>query len=192
MATISSLTKELNIKIVYYGTGMSGKTTNLRYLHKALPKAIAGEMISLDTEEERTLFFDFLPMELGELHGFKIRLHLYTVPGQVFYEATRELVLQNADGVVFVVDSQKHRLEENLESLESLERNLKKQGLDIQAMPLTLQYNKRDLETAEDIEVLDKLINRYRTRALPAVASTGDGVFQTLKDVSQKVIQTLS
>ncbi len=191
MATINTINNEINIKIVYYGPGLSGKTTNLRYIYQNVPQNLVSEMISLDTPEERTLFFDFLPMELGFVHGFKIRLLLYTVPGQTYYESSRELVLRNCDGIIFVVDSQLEQFEANIESLASMRRNLLAQGMNITQIPWIIQYNKRDLKNILDIPVLERKINHFGVESFEAVAKTGKGVFPTIKNISKLVIRKL-
>jgi hypothetical protein len=186
MPTINHLEKEINLKIVYYGPGLSGKTTNLKFLHHVLPPDLTGEMISLETAEERTLFFDFMRVDIGTIYGFKIRLRLYTVPGQNYYEKSRELVLRNADGIVFVADSQRLRREENLESMESMWRHLKE--LHIEGIPWIIQYNKRDLDEIEDIATLESLLNPNAVDAHQAVAKDGHGVKDTINNISKKVI----
>lgn len=191
MATINTINNEINIKIVYYGPGLSGKTTNLRHIYQNVPQNLVSEMISLDTPEERTLFFDFLPMELGFVHGFKIRLLLYTVPGQTYYESSRELVLRNCDGIIFVVDSQLEQFEANIESLASMQRNLLAQGMNITQIPWIIQYNKRDLKNILGIPVLERKINHFGVESFEAVAKTGKGVFQTIKNISKLVIRKL-
>jgi len=192
MPLVNYSTREITCKIVYYGPGRSGKTTNLQYVHAAVPDDRKGAMVSLATETDRTLFFDFLPLDLGSVSGFRTRLQLYTVPGQVYYNATRKLVLRGADGVVFVADSQPEQLEENLESLRNLHENLLEQGLDIREMPLVLQYNKRDLPGVLSIEALDEALNFRGLPAFPAVAVTGKGVFDTLRAISELVLRRLS
>src|SRR3712207_5800258 len=159
MALINVAAREIHCKIVYYGPGMGGKTSNLQYIHSAVPRDVKGELLSIATESERTLFFDFLPLDLGKVRGFQTRLHLYTVPGQVIYDRTRVAVLNGADGVVFVADSDQSRLEEDVESLRELGRNLQKQGKRVQDFPVVLQYNKRDLPTALPVPVLDQYLN---------------------------------
>src|SRR5499425_1061230 len=182
MSFINYSSREINCKIVYYGPGLCGKTTNLQYIYNKTNPEAKGKMISLATETERTLFFDFLPLSLGEIRGFKTRFHLYTVPGQVFYDASRKLILKGVDGVVFVADSQIERLEANQESLDNLRDNLKEQCYDIEKIPLVMQYNKRDLPNASPVEELTKLLN-YRARPeFLATATNGFGVFDTLKE----------
>ena len=191
MSFINYSSKEINCKIVYYGPGLCGKTTNLQFIYGKTNPAAKGKMISLATETERTLFFDFLPLTLGDIKGFKVRFHLYTVPGQIFYDASRKLILKGVDGVVFVADSQIERMEANIESLENLAINLKEQGYDIEKVPLVIQYNKRDLPNAAPLEELQNLINPKKMTEYEACASTGEGVFETLKGVSKLVLTEL-
>lgn len=191
MSFINYSSREINCKIVYYGPGLCGKTTNLQYIYNKTSPTAKGKMISLATETERTLFFDFLPLSLGEIRGFKTRFHLYTVPGQVFYDASRKLILKHVDGVVFVADSQEERMEANQESLENLRDNLKEQSYDIEKIPLVIQYNKRDLPNAASMEELSRTINYLKRPEFPAVATTGDGVFDTLKEIAKGVLQVL-
>ncbi len=196
MALINIAAREIHCKIVYYGPGLSGKTTNLKYIHSQVPKEAKGELLSIATETERTLFFDFLPLDLGRVRGFQTRFHLYTVPGQVLYERTRVAVLNGADGVVFVADSQRNKLEENVRSLQELARNITRQGKRFADFPVVLQYNKRDLPNALPVAVLDRYL-RYRTgdgnlvERFEAIATTGKGVFDTLKAISKLVISKL-
>ena len=182
---------QMAAKIVYYGPGLCGKTTNLQYVYAKTNPDSKGKMISLATETERTLFFDFLPLSLGEIRGFKTRFHLYTVPGQVFYDASRKLILKGVDGVVFVADSQLERMEANLESLENLRVNLAEQGYDLDRLPYVVQYNKRDLPSAVSIEELHRALNPKNVPEYPAVAPTGVGVFDTLKSVAKLVLTEL-
>ena len=191
MSFINYSSKEINCKIVYYGPGLCGKTTNLQYVYNKTNPAAKGKMISLATETERTLFFDFLPLTLGEIKGFKVRFHLYTVPGQIFYDASRKLILKGVDGVVFVADSQEERLESNIESFENLAINLKEQGYDLDKIPYVIQYNKRDLPNAASIEELRNLLNPKGVLEFEAVAATGEGVFETLKGVAKLVLTEL-
>jgi len=184
--------REINCKLVYYGPGLSGKTTNLEVVHKKAPASKKGELTSIATEGDRTLFFDYMPLELGKVGGMNTKFQLYTVPGQVYYNATRKLVLQGADGVVFVADSQPDKMDENLESLQNLEDNLKEQGLDIKTLPLVLQWNKRDLPNVLPVDVLEKKINRFGAPTFNAVAVTGEGVFPTLKKLAQMVLEKLN
>ncbi len=196
MALINIAAREIHCKIVYYGPGLSGKTTNLKYIHSQVPKEAKGELLSIATETERTLFFDFLPLDLGRVRGFQTRFHLYTVPGQVLYERTRVAVLNGADGVVFVADSQRNKLEENVRSLQELARNITRQGKRFADFPVVLQYNKRDLPNALPVAVLDRYL-RYRSgdgnlvERFEAIATTGKGVFDTLKAISKLVISKL-
>lgn len=188
MSFINYSSREINCKIVYYGPGLCGKTTNLQYIYAKTNPEAKGKMISLETETERTLFFDFLPLSLGEIRGFKTRFHLYTVPGQVFYDASRKLILKGVDGVVFVADSQVERLDANIESLENLRENLEEQGYDLDKLPYVVQYNKRDLPTAVDAGYLRELLNPTRVPDFEGVATTGMGVFDTLKAVAKQVL----
>lgn len=188
MSFINYSAKEINCKIVYYGPGLCGKTTNLQYIYNRTNPNARGKMISLATETERTLFFDFLPLALGEIRGFKTRFHLYTTPGQVFYDASRKLILKGIDGVVFVVDSQIDRMEANLESLENLEDNLIEQGYNLATLPFVLQYNKRDLANLLSVDELKEMFNPGGVPEFEAQASTGEGVFDTLKGIARKVL----
>ncbi len=191
MSFINYSSREINCKIVYYGPGLCGKTTNLQYVYAKTNPEAKGKMISLATETERTLFFDFLPLSLGEIRGFKTRFHLYTVPGQVFYDASRKLILKGVDGVVFVADSQIERMEANLESVENLRVNLAEQGYDLGKVPYVVQYNKRDLPNIATVEELHRLINPTNVPEYQAVAPTGVGVFDTLKAVAKLVLTEL-
>ncbi len=191
MSFINYSGKEINCKIVYYGPGLCGKTTNLSYIYKRASPESKGKLISLATETERTLFFDFLPLSLGAINGFKIRFHLYTVPGQVFYDASRKLILRGADGIVFVADSQEARMEANLESIENLEYNLKEHNINFATIPLVMQYNKRDLPNAVSVSDLDKALNTRKVPYFEGVASTGKGVFESLKEIAKSVILDL-
>lgn len=191
MSFINYASREINCKIVYYGPGLCGKTTNLQYIYNKTAEASKGKMISLATETERTLFFDFLPLALGEIRGFKARFHLYTVPGQVFYDASRKLILKGVDGVVFVADSQQERLDANIESLENLRDNLEEQGFDLDKLPFVIQYNKRDLPDLSSVEELSQLLNPRKVPELEACAATGEGVFETLKIVAKLVLNDL-
>ena len=188
MSFINYQSREINCKIVYYGPGLCGKTTNLQHIYAKTNPEAKGQMISLETETERTLFFDFLPLSLGEIRGFKTRFHLYTVPGQVFYDASRKLILKGVDGVVFVADSQVDRLDANLESLENLRDNLDGQGYNLDTLPWVIQYNKRDLPSAVQLEYLRSVINESNVPDFEAVATTGTGVFETLKAVAKSVL----
>ncbi len=188
MSFVNYHTKEINCKIVYYGPGLGGKTTNIQYIYQKTSSQNKGQMITLNTENERTLFFDFLPLDLGEIRGFKTRFHLYTVPGQVFYEASRKLILRGVDGLVFVADSQVERMESNLESYQGLEKNLADQGYDISKVPMVMQWNKRDLPNIVSTEDLQLQLNKRKFPAFEAVATSGDGVFETLKMISKSVL----
>ncbi|HUF12778.1 MAG TPA: GTPase domain-containing protein [Longimicrobiales bacterium] len=192
MSLVNYSTREITCKIVYYGPGRSGKTTNLQYVHTAVPDDRKGEMVSLATETDRTLFFDYFPLDLGTIAGFKTKMQLYTVPGQVYYNATRKLVLRGADGVVFVADSQKQQMEENIESLRNLQENLLEQNLDIRQLPLVLQYNKVDLPGVHTVEEMDQALNFRDVPSFPSVAVTGEGVFNTLRGISDLVLRSLS
>jgi signal recognition particle receptor subunit beta len=180
--------REVNCKVVYCGPGLSGKTTNLQHIHAKVDPATRGKLISLTAGRDRTLFFDFLPIELGNVRGFKTRFHLFTVPGQAFYNQSRKLILRNADGLVFVADSQIERLEANLESLESLEAMLAEQGQTLSGMPLAIQYNKRDLPNIIPVPDLDAALNPHGVPAFPGCAIKGEGVFDTLKGVAKLVL----
>jgi len=180
--------REINLKIVYYGPALSGKTTNLEYIHSKLKPELRGELISLKTKEDRTIFFDFLQLEVGEIKGLKPKFNLYTVPGQVIYAASRKLVLQGADGVVFVADSQWDRLQDNVESMRSLENNLRQLGYDPAHLPLTIQYNKRDLPNRAPIAVLRARLGRNGVSHIESVAIRGIGVFDTLKMIINAVV----
>lgn len=188
MSFVNYHTKEINCKIVYYGPGLGGKTTNIQYIYQKTSSQNKGQMITLNTENERTLFFDFLPLDLGEIRGFKTRFHLYTVPGQVFYEASRKLILRGVDGLVFVADSQVERMEANLESLQGLEKNLLEQGYDLSKVPLVMQWNKRDLPNIVPVEDMERQLNKRKNPSFEAIAAQGQGVFETLKMVSKSVL----
>jgi mutual gliding-motility protein MglA len=185
---INYSSREINCKIVYYGPGLCGKTTNLQYIYKRTNPQQKGKLISLATETERTLFFDFLPLALGDIKGFRIRFHLYTVPGQVFYAASRKLILKGVDGVVFVADSQMERMESNMESFDDLKINLAEQGYELEKLPCTIQHNKRDLPNIVPIEEMNKLLNQRNVQWFEGVAVTGKGVFETLKSVAKQVL----
>lgn len=191
MTFINYASREINCKIVYYGPGLCGKTTNLQHIFDATAPQSRGKLISLATETDRTLFFDFMPLELGTVRGFKTRFHLYTVPGQVFYDASRKLILKGVDGVVFVADSQEERMDANIESLYNLEENLRAQGYDLIKIPYVLQLNKRDLPNTVPIEELTAELQRKGEPVVEAVASTGTGVFDTLKAVAKQVLTEL-
>ena len=188
MTFINYAAKEINCKIVYYGPGLGGKTTNLQFIYDRTAPDARGKMISLATETDRTLFFDFLPLELGRIRGFTTRFHLYTVPGQVFYEASRKLILKGVDGVVFVADSQPERMEANIESIRNLESNLKEYGFDLMELPYALQFNKRDLADATPVTEMYRMLNYKREPTFQAVATQGRGVFDTLKAVAKQIL----
>ena len=194
MSLVNFTSREITCKIVYYGPGRSGKTSNLQYVYGRVPESRRGRMVSLATQTDRTLFFDFLPIDLGVISGFATRFQLYTVPGQVYYNATRQLVLQGADGVVFVADSQARRFEENLESLQNLQVNLLQQGIDVRQFPVVLQYNKQDLP--RDLILtqteLDDALNFRALKSFTADALHGAGVFETLKGISEIVLKRLA
>ena len=191
MTFINYASREINCKIVYYGPGLCGKTTNLQYIFDSTAPQARGKLISLATETDRTLFFDFMPLELGTVRGFKTRFHLYTVPGQVFYDASRKLILKGVDGVVFVADSQEERMDANVESLYNLQENLKSQGYDLLKIPYVLQLNKRDLNNIVPVEDLASELQQKGEPVVEAVASTGVGVFDTLKAVAKQVLTEL-
>ena len=191
MSFINYSSREINCKIVYYGPGLCGKTTNLQHIYSKTNPELKGKMISLATETERTLFFDFLPLSLGQIRGFKTRFHLYTVPGQVFYDASRKLILKGVDGVVFVADSQIERMEANLESLDNLKLNLAEQGYDLDKTPYIMQYNKRDLPNAAPLDEMRRLLNPSDVPDFEACATGGTGVFETLKAVARGVLSDL-
>ena len=191
MALINVASREIHCKIVYYGTGYCGKTTNLQYIHSHAPRQAHGDLLSIATESERTLFFDFLPLDLGEVHGFRVRFHLYTVPGQVLYERTRIAVLNGVDGIVFVADSSPDKLEENFQSLIELETNMRKVGKNLGDFPFVMQWNKRDLPVAVPAAVLDRYLHRRRVEAFSASAVSGEGVFPTLRAICKAVMSRL-
>ncbi len=188
MSFINYASREINCKIVYYGPGLCGKTTNLQWIYEKTNPTAKGKLISLATETERTLFFDFLPLELGTIRGFKSRFHLYTVPGQVFYDASRKLILKGVDGIIFVADSQMARMDANVESLRNLADNLKKQGYDLKTVPYVLQLNKRDMPNAVPLHVMLKRLRVKGEDYFEAVAPKGIGVFETLKGVARQVL----
>ena len=192
MSLINYASREINCKIVYYGTGLGGKTTNLEYVYSKVNPKEKGKMISLATETERTLFFDFLPIDLGEVKGFKTRFHLYTVPGQVYYNASRKLILKGVDGVIFVADSQAERMEANIEAMHNLYENLESYGYDLTNIPFAMQYNKRDLPNAMSMDQLRSQLNPMGVPDFEGVAIQGQGVFETLGSVSKMVVQALS
>jgi len=193
VALINYASREINSKIVYYGPGLGGKTTNIKFIYTKLNPAIKGKLISLATELDRTLFFDFLPVDIGTIRGFKTRFHLYTVPGQVFYNASRKLILKGVDGIVFVADSQIERFDDNIESLENLKDNLRSYNLSLKEIPLVFQYNKRDLPNITPVAELNKALNPLNIYPFfEAVATQGIGVFDTLKEVCKMVLKKLS
>ncbi|KPJ60147.1 MAG: gliding-motility protein MglA [Latescibacteria bacterium DG_63] len=193
MSLINYASREINCKIVYYGPGLGGKTTNLRFIFSKIDPDTRGKLISLATELDRTLFFDFLPLNLGTIKGFGTRFHLYTVPGQVYYNASRRLILKGVDGIIFVSDSQVERLEDNVDSLQNLHENLAEHGLSLASIPFVIQYNKRDLPNIASVEELQKLLNpNNSTPYFEAVATQGVGVFASLKEVSKRVLTALS
>ncbi len=191
MSFINYSAREISCKIVYYGPGLCGKTTNLHYIYNKVNPDSKGKMISLATKTERTLFFDFLPLALGSIKGFKVRFHLYTVPGQIFYDASRKLILRGIDGVIFVADSQVERTEANIESLENLSKNLKEQGYELENLPYIIQYNKRDLPNVVPLDEMERILNPRKVPSYEAVAPKGTGVFETLKEVAKMVILEL-
>jgi mutual gliding-motility protein MglA len=192
MTFINYASREINCKIVYYGPGLCGKTTNLQYIYDKTAQTAKGKLISLATETDRTLFFDFLPLELGTVRGFKTRFHLYTVPGQVFYDASRKLILKGVDGVIFVADSQVERMDANAESVENLVINLKGQGYDLLNIPYVLQLNKRDLPNVASVDEMRRLLVKKTEPVIEAVAPKGVGVFETLKSVAKLVLSELT
>jgi mutual gliding-motility protein MglA len=191
MSFINYSAREINCKVVYYGPGLCGKTTNLIHIYKKVNPDAKGKMISLATESERTLFFDFLPLALGNIKGFKVRFHLYTVPGQIFYDASRKLILRGVDGVVFVADSQVERMEANMESMDNLRINLKEHGYTMEDIPFAIQYNKRDLGNVVPVDELNQALNPKGVPYFEASASDGTGVFETLKEVAKQVFMKL-
>ncbi len=191
MTFINYASREINCKIVYYGPGLCGKTTNLQYIYDSTAPQAKGKLISLATETDRTLFFDFMPLELGTVRGFKTRFHLYTVPGQVYYDASRKLILKGVDGVVFVADSQEERMDANIEALYNLEENLQTQGFELIKLPYVLQLNKRDLPNVLSVDELTSELQKKGEPTFEAVATTGEGVFDTLKAVAKQVLTEL-
>ncbi|MEA1913410.1 MAG: ADP-ribosylation factor-like protein [candidate division WOR-3 bacterium] len=191
MSLINYSSKEINCKLVYYGPGLGGKTTNIKYVYSKVNPESRGKLMSLDTELDRTLFFDFLPVNLGKVRGFTLHFHLYTVPGQVYYNASRKLILKGTDGLIFVADSQIERFEDNIESLENLKENLAEYGAKLADIPLTMQYNKRDLPNIVSIEELEEALNPRRVFFSEGVAIRGIGVFEPLKEVSKKALRRL-
>jgi signal recognition particle receptor subunit beta len=191
MTFINYASREINCKLVYYGPGLCGKTTNIQYIYEKTVPDSKGKLISLATETDRTLFFDFLPLNLGTIRGFKVRFHLYTVPGQVFYDASRKLILKGVDGVVFVADSQPMRMDANVESIHNLRKNLKDQGYDLNAIPYILQCNKRDMDNAVSMDEMARVLRLKDEPMFEAVATTGVGVFDTLKALAKMVLSGL-
>jgi signal recognition particle receptor subunit beta len=191
MTFINYAAKEINCKIVYYGPGLGGKTSNLQHIFNKTAPERKGKMISLATEADRTLFFDFLPLDLGSIRGFTTRFHLYTVPGQVFYDASRKLILKGVDGVAFVADSQKERMEANIESIRNLKDNLKENGFDLESIPYALQFNKRDLPNAMEVDEMYRMLNFKREPTFEGIATEGVGVFETLKAVAKQILVEL-
>lgn len=191
MSFINHNAKEIHCKVVYYGPSLGGKTTNIQWVYQSLAQDQRSKLVALNTEIERTLFFDFLPLEVGEIRGFQTRFHLYTVPGQVIYDASRKLILKGLDGIIFVVDSQADRLEENIESMKNLEKNLQQQGYNIREVPLVIQYNKRDLPNALPISELRRHLNLYNAQEVEASAFEGKGVLDSFKMISKNIIQIL-
>ena len=191
MSFVNSVTREVNCKIVYVGTGLSGKTTNVQYIYENTQTDRAGKLVSLSTENERTLFFDFLPLSVGEVRGYKTRFHLYTIPGQTFYEASRDFILKGVDGVVFVVDSAPERMDANVEAWDQFQQALLRQGYDLARIPIVFQYNKRDLSNAATREELEKTFNLAKKPSFDAVANRGEGVMETLERISQMVMDAL-
>lgn len=191
MALINIAAQEIHCKIVYYGIGYCGKTTNIDYVFKSIDPRARGEMYKIATETERTLFFDFLPLDLGTVHNFRVRFHLYTVPGQILYERTRQAVLNGVDGIVFVVDSQAEKFEENVQSITELEMNLRRLGKDLSSFPFVIQWNKRDMPSALPVPVLERYLNRRRVPSFEAIAANGKGVYATLRSISKRVMHNL-
>jgi len=192
LSVINYASREINCKIVYYGPGLGGKTTNLKKIYEKLNPNHRGEMVSLCTDIDRTLFFDFVPVDLGSIKGFKTRFHLYTVPGQVYYNASRKLILRSVDGMIFIADSQIERIEDNIESMRNLIENLKDYNMNLSEMPFVIQYNKRDLPNIAPVEQINKLLNPLKVPYFEAVANEGIGVFSTLKETSKLVLTKLS
>lgn len=192
MSLINYSQREISCKIVYYGCGLCGKTTNLKYIYSKIQASSRGQLISLATELDRTLFFDFMPLDLGTISGFKTRFHLYTVPGQVFYNASRKLVLKGVDGIIFVADSQVERMDANVESLQNLQDNLKEHDLILEDIPFVVQYNKRDLPNIVSVQDLESKLNHRGVPFFEAVASQGIGVFDTLKSCAKMVLVNIS
>ena len=192
MSLINYSSREINCKIVYYGPGLGGKTTNIQYVYDKVSPETKGKLVTLATEMDRTLFFDFLPLELGTVKGFKTRFHLYTVPGQVYYNASRKLILRGVDGIVFVADSDEHRIDANIESLYNLHENLAEHNLQLEDLPFVMQWNKRDLPEALPLGELEEELNPQKYQTVEAIAVKGQGVFETLKQVSKMVLHKLN
>ena len=191
MTFINYASREINCKIVYYGPGLCGKTTNIQWIFEQANPEKRGKLVSLATETDRTLFFDFLPLDMGMVKGFKVRFHLYTVPGQVFYDASRKLILRGCDGMIFVADSQRQRMEANIESIANLATNLKENGFDIRTIPYVLQLNKRDMPTAAPVEEMERLLRFRSEPMIEAVANRGTGVIETLKASARQILMDL-
>jgi hypothetical protein len=191
MSFINYNAKEIHCKVVYYGPSLGGKTTNVQWVYQQTANDQNTKLVAVNTDVERTLFFDFLPLNVGDIRGFKTRFHLYSVPGQVVYDASRKLILKGLDGVVFVADSQVERMDENLEALKNLERNLEQQGYDIREIPLVMQYNKRDLPNVASLAEMRSALNLYNAPEVEACASEGKGVFESLKIVSKSILNVL-
>ena len=191
MTFINYASREINCKIVYYGPGLCGKTTNLQWIHEQANPDKRGKLVSLATETDRTLFFDFLPLDMGMVKGFKVRFHLYTVPGQVFYDASRKLILRGCDGIIFVADSQRARLEANIESIANLATNLKDNGFDIRTIPYVLQLNKRDMPTSAPLQEMEELLRFRNEPMVEAIAHKGTGVIDTLKACARQILMEL-
>ncbi len=188
MSFINYSIREINFKIVYYGPGLSGKTTNIKYLYKKVKNENKGKLVSLATESERTLFFDFFPLDLGRIKGYKVKFHLYTVPGQIYYSSSRKLILKGVDGLVFVADSQRERFEANIESLDDMLENLREYNIDFNSLPYILQLNKRDLPNITPVNELISTLRRKNETVLEAVAIGGNGVIDTLKTISKSIM----
>ena len=191
MTFINYASREINCKIVYYGPGLCGKTTNIQWIYEQANPEKKGKLVSLATETDRTLFFDFLPLDMGTVKGFKVRFHLYTVPGQVFYDASRKIILRGCDGIIFVADSQKARMEANIESIANLATNLKENGFDIRSIPYVLQLNKRDMPSAAPVIEMERLLRFRSEPMIEAVASQGTGVIETLKAAARQILMEL-
>ena len=191
MTFINYASREINCKIVYYGPGLCGKTTNIQWIHQQANPEKRGKLVSLATETDRTLFFDFLPLDMGTVKGFKVRFHLYTVPGQVFYDASRKLILRGCDGVIFVADSQRPRMEANIEAIANLATNLRDNGFDIRTIPYVLQLNKRDMPTAEKADEMERLLRFRNEPMIEGIANQGVGVIETLKAAARQILMEL-